>query len=171
MAFDEVSILCGGYSDSSKPKGIKFKDGAKVSIIPTSQPNPDFLEDTKYYKIEIQPHVDFSKCSEVTLGGSLAQYDTLSFGEGAKVKFERVSAYPKVLDVSMCDEVIFGSSCADFNKIIVRDMEQLEDIAKKSYKDEKEQMYLLSKLKKKAKFVNEEKSTSFFLEFGKEVNR
>ena len=158
-AFDEVSILCGGYADSSKPKGIKFKDGAKVSIIPTSQPNPDFLGDTKYYKIEIQPHVDFSKCSEVTLGGSLAQYDKLSFGEGAKVKFERVSAYPKVLDISMCDEVKlypFNNDIDLFNEVILRDMAQLEDIVVKNFNADKQEE-VRRKLKSKVTFVDDKK--------------
>ena len=161
-AFDEVSILCGGYADSSKPKGIKFKDGAKVSIIPTSQPNPDFLGDTKYYKIEIQPHVDFSKCSEVTLGGSLAQYDKLSFGEGAKVKFERVSAYPKVLDISMCDEVKlypFNNDIDLFNEVILRDMAQLEDIVVKNFNADKQEE-VRRKLKSKVTFVDDKKHVS-----------
>ena len=47
------------------------------------------------------------------------------------------------------------------NEIIVRDMAQLEDIAKKSRTVEKEQQQFLSKLKKKAKFVNKEKSSGF----------
>ena len=160
-AFDEVSLICTGYSDINEMKGIKFKEGATVCISPASWDDPDGYGPITYHDIKIPPHIDFSKCSELTLGGSFAQYDTLSFGEGAKVNFFNVQKFPAVLDVSMCGEVVFDRLNADVNQIIFKDMAQLEDVAKKSCKDEKEQKQFLSKLKKKAKFVNKEKSSGF----------
>jgi hypothetical protein len=150
-------------NDTYKLKGIKFKEGATVCISPASWDDPDGYGPITYHDIEIPPHIDFSKCSELTLGGSFAQYDTLSFGEGAKVNFVWVKKFPKVLDVSMCDEVIFRRKIDNVNNVIFKDMAQLEDVAKKScmYGNEKEQKQFLSKLKKKAKFVNKEKSSGF----------
>ena len=160
-AFDEVYMTCRGYSDINQVKDIKFKDGAKVSITPEAQPDPDGYDPPTYYNIKIPACIDFSKCSEVILGGSLEQYDTLSFSEGTKVEFERVTKYPKVLDVSKCGEVTINRYIDNVNEIIVRDMAQLEDIAKKSRTVEKEQKQVLSQLKKKATFVNKEKSSGF----------
>ena len=159
---DDVYMSCSGYSDINLVKEIKFKEGAKVCIMPETEPDPDGFYPVSYYNIEIPAHIDFSKCSEVTLGGSLAQYDTLSFGDGAKVYFEEVTKFPQVLDVSMCAGVNMSwEELNMINEIIVRDREQLEDIVKISRKDEAGQKLFLSRLKKKAKFVNEEKSVSF----------
>ncbi len=154
-SLDSVSMLCKSNSRFECVEEIKFKEGAKFCM------EPYIFDDGGTDKIEIPPHIDFSKCSEVTLSGSLAQYDTLSFGEGAKVNFVWVEKFPKVLDVSMCDEVIFRRKIDNVNNVIFKDMAQLEDVAKKSCKDEKEQKQFLSKLKKKAKFVNKEKSSGF----------
>ena len=159
---DEVYMSCSGCSDINLVKEIKFKEGAKVCIMPETEPDPDGLYPVSYYNIKIPAHIDFSKCSEVTLGGSLAQYDTLSFCEGAKVNLELVTDFPDVLDISMCSEVSIGASKVDrIKEIIVRDKEQLDEIAKLVRSDEKSQKLFASKLKKKAKFVNEEKSSGF----------
>ena len=153
--FDDVRIVASyGFR---KVEDIKFKEGSKVCILPSFMCDPDGICAPSMIAFNMPANLDFSKCSEVILGGELGAYDRLSFGEGAKVKFCYLREYPKVLDVSMCSEVSFDN-VDNINEIVFKDMAQLQDIVKSVIGDEKEQKRVVSTLKKKATFINEPKS-------------
>jgi hypothetical protein len=145
---DEVKI--SGSTNQyfmSNVKEVKFKDGAKVQV--------NIGKGVEYAQLPVG--FDLSNCSEVDLCCQLGKFETMRFREGAKVKFSSVKEFPKVLDVSMCDEVAINFfEFEHLNEVILKDMAQLEDILAKNLVPEAQEK-MRNILKRKVTFVNGEK--------------
>ena len=83
-------------NDLSNIKELKFRDGAKVTLI----------------GVENLPHdLDVSMCDYVSLRGCcLSELKDIKFKEGADVDLSRIKKFPEYIDVSTCDYVTFAES-------------------------------------------------------------